>query len=269
MKNAILFLGTGGDSQVVGKQIRSSGGIILKFNDNQFHLDPGPGAIIKAKDYGINLRENTAIFVSHNHINHVNDLNAIISAMTYSGMDKHGVLVCDEETLHGSENDYPGLKKHSKAMLERFIAVKPGMRIGINEVNIMPVFAKHTESSLGFKFYSENFVVSYTGDTEYCKELVDGHKDVDVIIINCKHPIGLSQEGHMNSEDVVKFLNKINPKLAILTHFGLKMLDADTIYEAREIQKKTKCQVIAAKDGLIVNPVSYASSLKQKKLNNF
>ena len=90
-----------------------------------------------------------------------------------------------------------------------------------------------------------------------------------MIIINCKYPTGLSQSGHLNSEDVVKFLNKTKPKLAILTHFGIKMLDADPLYEARELHKKVGCQVIAAKEGMVVNPVSYASTLKHRKLNNF
>ena len=82
MNSQILFLGTGGDSIVVGKQYRTSGGIILNLNDMQFHLDPGPGALIMAKMYGINIRENVGVFVSHNHINHANDVNAVIIAKT-------------------------------------------------------------------------------------------------------------------------------------------------------------------------------------------
>jgi len=269
MKNSITFLGTGGDSIVVGKQIRASGGIVLRFDENVFHLDPGPGAIVRSRQFDVNPREITAFFVSHNHLNHVAGLNSMISAKTYSGIDKHGVLACNEETLHGSPKELPGVSKYHRGCVERFIAMKPGMRIGVNEVNIMATTAKHTPTSIGFKFYTEKFVVSYTSDTDFCKELVDDHKDSDVIIINCKHPSGLSEEGHMNSDDVVKFLSKTKPKLAILTHFGIKMIDADPIYEAREIHKKCGIQVIAAKDGFVVNPVSYASSLKQKKLGSF
>ena len=53
----IAFLGTGGDSTVVGKNIRSAGGIIIRFDNCQFHLDPGPGSLIKAQEAGMNLRE--------------------------------------------------------------------------------------------------------------------------------------------------------------------------------------------------------------------
>ncbi|MDP7476371.1 MAG: hypothetical protein QF655_01925, partial [Candidatus Woesearchaeota archaeon] len=56
--SSIIFLGTGGDSYVVGKQLRASGGIILQINDDQYHIDPGPGALVMAKETGINLRAN-------------------------------------------------------------------------------------------------------------------------------------------------------------------------------------------------------------------
>ena len=73
----IIFLGTGGDSYVVGRQIRASGGIILQIGDDQFHIDPGPGSLVMAKQAGINLRANTAVVVTHNHLNHCNDINAV------------------------------------------------------------------------------------------------------------------------------------------------------------------------------------------------
>jgi ribonuclease BN (tRNA processing enzyme) len=269
VQNAITFLGTGGDSIVVGSQRRASGGILFRFGNNTFYIDPGPGALVRAKQFDINPREITAVFVSHNHLNHVGGLNSILSAMTYAGIDRHGVLVADDEVIHGSNEEFPGVSKFHKKLVERFIAIKPGTRIGINEINVVATTAKHTPSSIGFKFYTDKFTVSYLGDTEYCKELVEEHNDSDVIIINCKNPAGLKEPGHMNSDDVVNLLLKIKPKLVVLTHFGVKMLDADPLYEAREIHKKTGVQVIAAKDGFVVNPVSYASSLKQKKLGSF
>ncbi len=91
IRTSIIFLGTAGDPFVVSRQLRSSGGIIIQIGENQFHIDPGPGALVMAKQYGVNLRENTAILVSNNKLYHANDVNAVIDAMTYSGFDKKGV----------------------------------------------------------------------------------------------------------------------------------------------------------------------------------
>ena len=69
MESKIIFLGTGGDATVVGKQVRGSGGIILMIGGYQFHIDPGPGAILRSRQFNINPRKNTAIFITNNTLN--------------------------------------------------------------------------------------------------------------------------------------------------------------------------------------------------------
>ena len=103
MASSIVFLGTGTGPYVVGKQTRAAGGIIVQVEDHQFHIDPGPGALTSAVSCGINLRATTAVFVSHNHIYHCNDVNALIDAMTYSGFDKKGVLISNSTVVNGAE----------------------------------------------------------------------------------------------------------------------------------------------------------------------
>ena len=57
--------------------------------------------------------------------------------------------------------------------------------------------------------------------------------------------------------------------MAIITHFGINFLKADPLYEIREIQKQTNTQVIAAKDGMVVNPISYDVQQGQKTLYKY
>ena len=47
------------------------------------------------------------------------------------------------------------------------------------------------------------------------------------------------------------------------------MVKSDPLYEAREIQKETKVQTIAAKDGMVLNPVSYSVYQGQRTLHAF
>ena len=89
MDNKIIFLGTAGDSNVLGKQYKASGGMILQMGDVQLHLDPGPGALVRADQYGVNLRSNTAVLISNSSLKNCNDVNIVIDAMTYSGFDKN------------------------------------------------------------------------------------------------------------------------------------------------------------------------------------
>ncbi len=265
MKSKITFLGTAGDTYTYAKQFRGSGGIVINIDEAQFHIDPGPGALVKAAENNINIRENTCLLISHNHIGHCNDVNAVIDAMTYSGLDKKGILICNSDLMNG-QNKY--LTDFHTDCVERIMIVEPGKKIGIEQVDIIGMEAKHGENSLGFKFITPYFTLGYTGDTKFTNEIAAQYKGSDILIMNITAPSGIKVEGHLNSDDAVKLIEKIKPKLAIITHFGLKMLKSDPIYEAREIQKKTKTQVIAAKDGMVVSPGNYAAKAKQQNLLN-
>jgi len=270
LKSKIVFLGTGAGKFARGKQLRATGGFVIQVAGNQFHIDPGPGALIRANQHRINPRENTAIIISHAHIGHCNDVNAVIDAMTYSGFDKQGVLVANQTVINGTEEIRPYLTEYHKNCVEKMMVIKEGQKVGINEIEILALKAKHNEpNALGFKFFTPEFVLTYTGDTEYSNELIEQYKNTDILILNVKYHSDKKEKYNLCSADAINLIKKTSPKLAIITHFGAKMLEADPIYEAREIQKETACQVIAAKDGTVISPSSYSALMKQKTLKSF
>ncbi|RMF55980.1 hypothetical protein D6745_00655 [Candidatus Woesearchaeota archaeon] len=270
MDPRVIFLGTGGDIFVTGQQLRASGGIVLQAEGNQFHIDPGPGAVVRARIADINPRHNTAIFVSHNHLNHCNDINALISAMTHNGFDKKGVVITNKTAYNGIETMKPVMTEYYKRLVERAIAVEAGQKIAINEIEIKATPTRHNDPhAVGFKFFAPKFTLGYTSDTEYFKELAEEFKETDLLIINVVNPFHIKEKNHMNSEDAVKLINEAKPKHAVITHFGIKMHQADPLYEAREISKQTSTHVLAAKDGLVLNPMTFASSVRQKTLKGF
>lgn len=263
MEARILFLGTGGDIAVTSKQTRASGGIIIQVDDCQFHIDPGPGALVQAARCGINVRDHTAILVSHSHLGHSNDVNALIAAMTLNGIDKHGVLVASESFLKSGF-----LTEFHRNCVEKILPAKPGKKIAIENIEIRVLKTDHTEQeTAGFKFFTPKFVLSYTSDTAYKKELIEQYSKSDILIINHTNPFGAKKPKTLSSDDVVKIINKAKPKLTVLTHFGSKIINNNPIYEAREIQKQTGAQVIAAEDGMSIDPLSYSADMKQKTLN--
>lgn len=268
MESQILFLGSGGDSYVIGRQIRGSGGIVIHVEGYQFHIDPGPGALVRAAHLGINPRETTAIITTDGHLNHSNDVNTLIAAMTHNGLDRKGVLITNSTFANGSDNIKPGLNDFYKKCVERIIVIKEGQRVGIENIEIEALPTKHSDpNAIGLRFMTPQFNLVYTGDTRYSNEVIKKYSGCDILIMNVTHPFNEKSKDHLNSEDAVKIIEKVKPRLAILTHFGAKMLAADPLYETRDIQKKTGVQVIAAKDGLSINPVSYSAQLRQKTLN--
>lgn len=270
MENSILFLGTGGDSIVVGKQIRASGGIILELEGNQFVLDPGPGCLARARQADISIRDTVAVLVSHPHTNHATELNAVLEAMSVSGLDRIGVLVCNKKVSLGDEKELPVLTNRSRGFVEKVIELEAGSRVGINNVNIYTTATKHFDSeAIGFIFETPRYKVGYTSDTEYSDEIADQYKHCSLLIINCKFPADMEEPGHMNVNDVIKILKRVKPKFAIITHFGIKMLEANPMYVARDIQHECGVEVIAATDGLMINPASFTPRTRQVTLEPF
>lgn len=269
MPSRIVFLGTAGNLGVVSKQARSSGGFVVQAGELQVHVDPGPGALTNASLSGINVRAHNLILVSHAHLNHCNDLNALINAMTLNGLDNHGILVATESVVKGVGQMKPILQEPFTNHLEKVIIAQPGKKIAVENIEITPLFAKHADpNAVGYKIFTPDFVLAYSGDTDYTNELASLYSGADIIVLNCQHP-GKTKESGLNTQDAIKILKKAKPKLCVLTHFGQKMLDAKPLYEAREIQKQSGVQVIAAEDGMSLDPVSYSAELKQKSLRTF
>jgi len=258
---SILFLGTAGSSAVVTKQLRSSGGIILCVEDLQFLIDPGPGAITKAREYGVNLHHNTAILVSHNHLNHCNDLNAVIDAMTHSGIEQRGIILGSKSVLQTQENSHPYLTKHHQNLAEKIIPMEKNHKVGIELIEINALSTEHTdETAIGFKFFCPKFTLSYSGDTKLTPQLLEELTGTDILVLNVPYPGSSGKGMNLDTEAAIKIVSHVRPKLAVLTHFGLEMLRADPIQEAREVQRITGVQTIAAKDGLLISPQSYERS---------
>lgn len=267
MSVQIFFLGTAGDHSVVSKQIRLSGGIVIKTENKQYHIDPGPGTLLAAKASDISLRDTTAILVSHNHLTHCNDINAVIDAMTHSGFDKHGVLISNETLVNGAEGYQPYLTERHKSFLEKVIILKPEKKIGIENNEIEGVYAEHSDpNTIGFKIYTPEVVIGYTSDTKLNQKTITQLKGSNILILNVVNPQGIDSEYNLNTTDAIEIISKCKPDLAVITHFGLKMLKSDPISEAREIHKATGVQIISATDGLSIAPASYSAKAKQKNL---
>ncbi|MBW2975134.1 hypothetical protein KY366_05445 [Candidatus Woesearchaeota archaeon] len=265
---SITFLGTGQGSFVVGRNLLSSGGFVIQLDENQFHVDPGPNALKNAAQNNINPRATTALLVSHSHLNHSNDVNAVIDAMTYSGFDRKGVLVANKAAINSDENNLAVLRPHYRDFLERFIVLEAGQRVGINDIEILALKTKHAEqSAVGFKFFTPYFTLSYSSDTRYFPGLIEEYKNSNVLILNVPYLGKEDAKDNLCIEDAIRIIKEVNPRLAVIQHFGIKMVKGDPLYQIREIQKATKVQTIAAKDGMVIDLLSYAVEQGQRILH--
>lgn len=263
MEENITILGTGGDSTVLGRQLRASGGFVLTTGQSQIHIDPGPGALAQLVKHHLHPRETTVVLTTHQHVGHAGDAAALIATMTHNGMDKRGMYV----TNTFEDNLVPA---KIRSWTERSLELAHGQRIGINDVEIRAVPLSHYDSNnIGLRIQTQTFLMGYISDTKYTPELALAFMDVNILLINCPYPHDLPEGDHLCTADVIKLVDKIKPEFVILSHFGAKMLSTDPLTQARLIHKETGIQTVAAKDGLRIAPTQQDIKRRQKTLDSY
>ncbi len=120
---SILFLGSGGARFVVARQLRASGGMWMRFGETQMHVDPGPGALVRALSHvpPCNPRELDAIVLSHKHLDHSGDVNALIEAMTSGGFRRRGAVLAPADAF----DDEPVVLPYAQRFVERVERLNP------------------------------------------------------------------------------------------------------------------------------------------------
>ncbi|MFT4309955.1 MAG: MBL fold metallo-hydrolase [Candidatus Woesearchaeota archaeon] len=249
----IYILGTSGDGMLTSRQILGSGGIIVKTEGLQTHIDPGPGSLLRAARQGINPRNTTLLLISHEHLNHAADATTIIAGMTYDMMDIRGVLGTTKKLIDNNSTNITVPLSYRQA-LERVLYLKPGDRIEVEDLHAIITDTKHTPESIGFILESEGMRIGLPGDTGYDKKLFEQYNDCDLLILNMKHGFNYKDETNLGSDDVLTIIEQCRPKSVLLTHFGTKVYNQGPLYIAREIRMKSpvQCQVMTARDGMVL-----------------
>ena len=255
----IKFLGTGGGRTVTMTQLRATGGIYMEIGDAQIYIDPGPGALVYSTREKVPLRNLDALLLSHAHLDHTNDANAIIEAMTNGALRERGTLMGSESSIAGcregeKEIDRVVSSYHLKAV-EQVVVLKPGDRLSIKDVDVVATKTLHTDPMcVGFLFKTERLIIGYTSDTTYFEHIGEQFKGCDILILNClfsKNPYkskGVEFSRHMDAEDAINIINSARPKMAVIQHYGMDMLRNNPWKVAKTIAGKTGVRTIAVRD---------------------
>lgn len=245
--SSVTFLGTGGGRMVVLNQLRKSGGFWLKLDDVNILQDPGPGSLVMIHQSGLRPKDLDAIILSHRHIDHSNDVNVIIEAMTGGGFAPKGRLIAPPDCFDSD----PVVLQYVRPFVE-ITEIKKGMETTIKDIMIrFPIENQHPVETYGAIYTFSSGRMGYIPDTEYFPEIASAYSGIDYLIINVVRMKKDKRIRHLNMDEAVDLIGRIRPKIAILTHFGLQVLNSSPERQAKLISEKTGVKVIAAKDGMI------------------
>jgi len=253
-KDCIKFLGTAGARFVVAKQLRSSAGVYMRMKGKSIILDPGPGTLVRcAKSKpAIDVTKLDALILTHAHIDHSNDVNILIDAMTGGGLNKRGIVFAPNECITG-ENAV--VLPYLRGFVRDIVVLKPHQKYTIDTVSFSTSGRhRHQVETYGVIFDYSGRKISFMVDTRYSLELIKSYAGSDILVMNVVRftPHESGDVMHLSIDDVKEILATLHPRKAILTHFGMTMLKAKPWVVANELSDELGMDVIAASDGMTI-----------------
>ncbi len=252
MPDWISFLGTAGARFVVSRQLRSSAGTWCFFQNRHVLIDPGPGTLSRCFSGTpvLNPEKLDAVILTHRHLDHSTDVNVIIEAMTQGTFNQRGYLFAPSDAVDHNE---PVVFRHVRKSVEKLEILKETGSYNIGSLLFeTPVRHDHPVETYGLKFMLKQGCVAFIVDTLFSQNLIEHYRGTDLLVMNVMlfEPLSFKEIKHLDLQSARHLIEEIQPRLAVMTHFGLTMLQNDPALLARELSESTGVEVLAATDGL-------------------
>jgi ribonuclease BN (tRNA processing enzyme) len=245
----LKFLGTAGARFVVMHQLRASGGLWINLDTTNLLIDPGPGSLLHCLHSTPKLDPATldGILLTHRHLDHTNDINIMIEAMTNGGYHKKGTVYAPTDAITTD----PVILQHTRHYIHTLTPLQPHHKYTLNTLTLTtsePLH--HSVETYGITIQGHHQTLALITDTEYYPDLATQFTNTDLLIINVVLHQKKTGIGHLSIPDAEDIIYTAHPKLAILTHFGMTLVNAHPQKIAEDMTTRLGIPVIAATDGL-------------------
>ncbi len=248
--NYIKFLGTGGGRVVVFRQLRHSGGIWICLEGVNILVDPGPGSLIRIFENNLDPLDIDLFVLSHRHLDHSSDINAVLESATESTKKKKDLLIAPYDALLEEDSV---ILKYLKKGIRKIEYTEEGKEIYYRDIKIKGLI-KHIHKgadTYGLEFSSKDKKLVYVPCGRFFEGMLEGYPEgADLMIFNTTFTHPVPNVDHLAASDVKKMLLKLKPKTAVITHFSVQMLKANPTAVAEKLTKETGVYTVAAIDGL-------------------
>jgi ribonuclease BN (tRNA processing enzyme) len=105
----------------------------------------------------------------------------------------------------------------------------------------------HSETSIGFRVDGGERSLVYSGDTDYCENIVQLGKNSDLLILECSFPDERKVSGHLTPSSAGRIAREAKAKRLLLTHFYPVFRGVDIEGACR---KEFSGPILLARDGM-------------------
>jgi len=190
------------------------------------------------------------IFLSHKHLDHSGDINAIIEAMTGAGSVTRGTVLAPADALDGG----PVILPYLRSFPEKIMVLEEGNSYPLGHLLLqVPIRHVHGVETYGFLLHADGVpCIGYVSDTRYFDRLVDAYRPARILVLNVVFHEPRTEFDHLSLPDAERIIRAIQPEKAILTHFGMSMLKNRIWEQMDAVSQRVGTAVIAAEDRMTI-----------------
>ena len=203
---------------------RSSPCILVDTGTMKMLLDTGPGSLHQMLKAGITINDIDFIIYSHFHVDHTAEMAPFIFASMYAPESFRTRPL----TIMGP----PGLKEFYRSLTlaygkwiipEHFTITWIEAEGGAHEFPsavVKTIPTQHSGNSMATRIEGAGSrAVVYSGDSEYCPNLVAISRNADLLVLECSFPEDMPCVGHLSPTLAGKVARESQCKKLLLTHF--------------------------------------------------
>lgn len=243
----LLILGSG---TCVPSKRRNPSGYLIRIHDEILLFDSGSGTLGRIAAVGINFSQIDFLFYTHLHLDHIADLLPFLFAMKNTpGIERKTPLY-----LHGppgfiaffqnisqifghsiQSNNYKTVLRE----LSSDVIQKPNWSVSTKRV-------LHGQVSIGYRIEKrDGGSIVYSGDTDYCPEIIELASGCDILVLECSYPDGLKVPGHLTPSFAGRIAKECGCNRLVLTHL---YPPCDEVDIAAQCAKHFNGEIIVAED---------------------
>ena len=230
---------------------RGPSGLALSFGSHLIFFDGGGGSLRQMPRLGLDYRRVDYCCITHFHPDHVSDLVPFLFALNYT-VDFTRSLPLHILGPRGLENFYAqmrGIFGHWIEAKTYPLLLQEGKesRFDFSDFSIHTLPMAHSDSSIGFRVEAGGRSLVYSGDTDYCENIVALGRKADLLILECSLPEERKKAGHLTPSLAGRIAREAGAKKLLLTHFY-------PVFEGHDIREECfrefSGEMILAVDGM-------------------
>ena len=230
-----------GSGTCVMSRKRSSPANYLKIGEKVILVDCGPGTLSQIEKAGLSYKNIDMVFITHFHIDHISDLDALIWVYKWEGLKRTKDLI-----IVGPAGLYNFYKTYIKPQV--MADSEENFKVIIQEIEGLTEFknfsvncckTEHNNESIAYKFIEKSKSLVISGDTDYSDSLVEFARGCDLLMVECSFENSMKVTGHLTSKECGDIAKKSGAKKLILTHLYPASPAIIRLNETKEVFENT------------------------------